>query len=215
MIRSACVSLSIVILATSRLGNAQGGFSERATGFGTRISLPVTWQLASDAELTSNREAALARMRSGSVQQLREMAASNENAPLFRAKDPATPSNSANMNVTISPQTTSAMFSEMTARDVGELVGELCRSFREQTQQTGGTGECLRHELVTLEGRRAVVIHQTFAIARAGLDNRRTVVLVPAPGLLFTLSISMRRTGFDAALPRAIMASLKFPADLK
>lgn len=215
MTRAACVSLTVLALAASSLGSAQGAFSERATGFGTRISLPVTWQLASDAELTSNREAALARMRSGTTRQLREMAASNENAPLFRAKDPAVPSSSANMNITVSPQMTSSTFSEMTTKDVGELVRDLCRTFRAQTQEMGGTGECLRHELVTLEGRRAVVIHQTAAVARAGLDNQRTVVLVPAPGLMFTLSISMRRNGVDAAIPRTIMASLRLPADLK
>jgi hypothetical protein len=215
MARVNCAFLSILILATSRLGSAQGGFSEHAVGFGTRISLPTAWQLASDAELTSNREAALARMRSGTVRQLREMAASNENAPIFRAKDPAKPSNSAAMNVTISPQMTSSSFSQMTARDVGELVGELCQAFRAQARQMSGTGECLRHEIVTLEGRRVIVVHQTATVVRAGLDNQRTVVLLPAPGLLFTLSISMHTTGFDPAIPRAIMASLKLPADLR
>lgn len=215
MTKAGCISFTILILATSASGHAQGGFAERATGFGTRISLPVTWQLASDAELTSNREAALKRMRDGTTRQLREMAASNENAPLFRAQDPAVPSNSANMNVTVSPQMTSATFSEMTAKDVGELVGELCRTFRAQAQKMGGRGECFRHELVTLEGRRVVVIHQTAAVPRAGVDNQRTVVLVPGPGLMFTLSISMRRNGYDPAVPRAIMASLKLPADLK
>lgn len=79
----------------------------------------------------------------------------------------------------------------------------------------GGTAECVRHELVTLENRKVVVIQQTTVVARAGLDNQRTVVLVPAPGLLFTLSISLRRKGFDPAIPRAITTSLKLPADLK
>jgi hypothetical protein len=142
------------------------------------------------------------------------MAANNENAILFRAYAPSRPANSGNLNVTVGDATQRDAFSEAAANDIAAIVRELCTMFEGQLRAAGGSGGCLSHELVTLEARGALVIHQSAQVPAAGLDNHRVVAMIPASGLLFTLSLSFERTVYDAGLVRALLASVRFPEGL-
>ena len=188
---------------------AQTSFREHSVGLGTRLSLPSSWVLDSEEQLVQLREHSLQSLRASNAQQLRELAAANENAIMFRAHDPALPANSANMNVTVVPAITPRAYGSLTSAELSSIVAAVCEPFLTQVREAGGTGGCTGHELVTLENRKVLVINQHATIERAGLDNRRTVALFPADGLLFTLSISLRKEDYDPALPRTILASVR------
>ncbi len=192
---------------------AQTSFRNHSVGLGTHISLPSSWTLDSEEQLMQLRERSLWSMRVSNVKQLREIAAANENAIMFRGHDPALPANSANMNVTIVPEVTVRLYDSLTSAELSSTVAAVCRPFLAQVQEAGGTASCTRHELITLENRKVLIIHQHVAVGRVGLDNRRTVALFPADGLLFTLSISLRRESYDSALPRTILASVRLPTN--
>jgi len=190
----------------------QGGFREHAVGFGIRISLPATWDLVPDSELTRGRQLTLEQMKASGVQELRQIAANSQNAPLFRAHDRRVRANSANLNVTVAPDNERSSFETLATSEIAGLVAELYRIFEAQVSDAGGSAKCLSHEIVTVEKRKVLVIQQEAKVPTAGLANRRTVVLLPARGLLFTLSISLTRADYDPATSRAIVASIRLPS---
>lgn len=199
-----------VALSLPAHAEAQGGFEEHQVGFGVRLALPRSWRLDSESELSAGRERTLDRMKVSTVKELRDIAASNANTLVFRARDQDVRGNVANMNVTVGSNTKES-FTVLTRAQVDAMVDGLCRVFAKQTTDMRGTGKCLDHELVTLANRKVLVLHQEANVPAAGIDNRRTVVMIPADGLLFTLSISLKRADYDPAVVRAIMASVKLP----
>lgn len=194
------------------LSPAQVGFREHNAGFGIVISLPASWHADSAAQLSALRERTLEHMRGSGIEQLREFAAQNENALLFRARDEKERTNSVNMNVTVGPDLTRSAFASANAAEIERLVSTVCSGFVAQAREVGGTARCLRHEVITIQNRKALMIVQEALIPRAGMDNRRTVVMLPSEGLLFTLSISLARSAADPGVSRAIIASIKLPA---
>jgi hypothetical protein len=205
---------ALLVASIPSLATAQGGFTSRSAGFGITVALPSSWELMSKAEVAATRERTIDGMRASGVAALRAFAASNENAPLFHARDTQRRANFSNMNVTVRPGVTRDLFAKLGPKDTDALVGELCQAFVAQTASMGGTGRCRRHETVTLEDRKVLVIYQEASVLRAGLENTRTVVMLPADGLLFTLSVSVHRADYDPAVVRAILGSVRFPATL-
>lgn len=194
--------------------SAQGGFREHKAGFGITLGLPASWIADSEQELTALREGSLSRMRSSSLQSLRDFAADNQNALLFRAWDPAFRTTSVSLNVTTATETRRDSYASASPSEIAELVQGLCEIFIPQVRDAGGSGKCLRHEVTTLEDRGALVIYQEAVVERLGLDNRRVVALLPSHGLLFTLSLSVGKSQFDPGVARAILASIRLPSEL-
>ena len=170
-----------------------------SAGFGITIGLPASWVPDSTARLSS------------AAGELRELAASNKNLLLFRARDSLASANSVSLNVTASPEMQRTAFASATPDEMEKMVKGLCDRFLSQLKDNGGSGRCLGHELSTLVGRKVLVIQQEAGIRSLGVENHRTVALFPADGLLFTLNYSVTKAQFDIEVARAVLASLQLP----
>jgi hypothetical protein len=179
----------------------QIGLRTHAAGFGITIGLPASWKADS------------AGMKSAGTSELRELAASNQNALLFRARDSLVPANTISLNVTASPDMQRTAFAGATPDEIDKMVKGLCDRFAAQVKENGGAGRCLDHEIRTLDGRKVLVIQQEAAIRNLGVENRRVVALFPSDGLLPTLNYSVAKAQFDTGVARAILASLQFKKD--
>lgn len=205
----ACLAASLILLPAQ--GWAQVGMRVHDVGFGISISLPATWAADTDAELAALREQSLRVMRGSDLEHLQEFARDNENALLFLATEEGASANSVSFNVTVGAAAEASAFNAASGDEVAAMVYYLCGLFEAEARELGGTGSCIRHEIRTLEDRAVLVIHQRFAVPSSGINNRRVVAMIPSDGLLFTLSISVAETDFNAGMVSTVLASLQMP----
>ena len=207
-----CCAIAAALAFTSPIVvSAQMEFTSHDVGYGISLALPSNWVVDSSAELAAVRRSSLEMMRRSSLQHLRDLAQTNTNTILFRAVDPANQRNSVGMNVTHDSTNHVTSFAEISEEEIAALVQSVCDSFKSEAGAYGGEGSCTGHELREIGGRIALLIHQRANIPAILLDNRRTVVMIPADGLLFTLHLSMDVSEYDAALARSLFASVTMP----
>ena len=182
-------------------------------GFGVSLSLPLSWTADSQADLSALRERSLDRMGGSSLQHLRDLAHDNSNALLFRATESANPRNSVSLNVTVDPEVLATWFDAADPAELAGMVEYICELFAGEAAESGGEANCTGHEVRTLEGRGVLVLSQRATIPAVGIDNRRVVAMIPAEGLLFTLSLSVGHADYDPGMVNALLASITIPSE--
>ena len=153
-------------------------------------------------------------MRGSDAQYLRERAAQSQNALIYRARDSQQRLNSMNVNVGVDATTQIDAFSAMNPEEVASIAAFVCDAFTTEMQSFGALAVCTRHEVVTLENRGVLVLHQEMTVPERGVDNRRMIALIPSDGMLFTLSMSVTRADYDGATLRTILASIDLPSGI-
>lgn len=204
------VILAAAMALASDESVAQPSLVRHEVGFGISVSLPASWVVDAPATLSAIRERTLQGMRESDRAELREIAGDAQDALVFAANDPARRTNSINMNVTLSPDMSANSVATSSAEERALTVSEVCGGMTKRLRELKGSGGCIRHEVQTVAGRQSLVIYQRVTIPSASLDYIRTVALVPGLGSLLTVGISLQAAENDEALPRVVLASLRF-----
>lgn len=213
--RSTSVGITVLfatILFTPTILAGQVAMTEHDVGFGISLSLPASWSADTQVELSMLREQSVDLMSGSALQSLREFARSNSNALLFRAIDSDDSRNSVTLNVTVGPESNAHSIDALTPDELTAVAKQLCDEFADQAAEAGGEGRCTEHEVRTLQGRGALILRQTAKIPALELDNRRVVAMIPAEGVLLTLTLSVGVDDYDPALVSALLASIKMPS---
>jgi hypothetical protein len=208
------ILFALMCVIATRYAPAQGGLRQHEVGFGITISLPGTWVAADDSALARASEWTREAMRGSPLKALRQVAAQNQNTVLFQAADSLQQWNSVNMNVTVDGATPTDAFSAASPEEVAAVAEYLCEQYDAHMRAYGMATTCTSHEVMTLENRGVLVVHQEMTMEDRGVDNRRTIALIPSHGMLFTLSLSVAKADYDSAEVRAILASVRLPAGI-
>lgn len=206
------LAFALAAFATHESAFAQTALVAHDLEYGVRLSLPGSWTLASARERSTTLQNAQRTLRSSGIAELREAAATTTWVPLLQAHNP---SQRGTATLVASPERTMKAdeFDTNPAGETARMIAEACQSFQAQMTGYGGTGTCLGHEVLSSNQRKALVLHHE-AVIPGRMDNRRTIMIIPAEGLLFTFSMSVRKETYDPAVARAVLASIVLPPEL-
>ena len=209
------VLLALALAAALAHGgaHAQTALVAHELGYGVRLSLPATWVLASARERAANLQGLRESLRTSGLKELREAVANTPVLALLQARGPGQPVSNAMLAVVPESTMEGDEFDNDKAGATAELVAATCESFKAQMAENGGSGTCLPHEILKSNRRTAVVLHQD-AVIPGRMNNRRTVMMIPAKGLFLTLSVSLPNESYDPALVRAILDSIVLPPEI-
>jgi hypothetical protein len=202
--------LVAVVLAPRYLAS-QAPLVEHPLVFDMKIALPAGW--ASDS--IPGLRALVDRFYDGSQplteERVQSLAADFQRTPLLRARNPQRQADQAIVVFTLIPGFHVREFEASAQELAGSLVASHCDANRGIVERAGGTMSCDRHEVREVGGRPSVVIFGAMKVDANGIDNHRTVVLMPVDGGLLSFTLSVHRTEADTTLAERVIDSIRGP----
>lgn len=205
-------ALLVALGLAPRLLWGQAPLVEHPLVFDMKIALPAGWTSDSIPGLQALVERLDDWSHAFTDERLQSLAADFQRTPLLRARNSERQTDQAIVTFALIPGFHAREF-ESRAQEMSEsLVASHCNAYRGIVERAGGTMSCDRYELRQVDGRQAVVIFGAMRVDANGIDNQRTVVLMPVDGGLFSFTISVHRTEKDTSLAERVISSIRGPA---
>lgn len=204
-------ALVAFVIAPHHLAS-QAPLVEHPLVFDMKISLPAGW--ISDSipglhELVARFSAWAPALTAERVQQL---SGDFQRVPLLRARNAQRLTDQAIVVFTLLPGFHVREFESGAREQSASLAASNCNAYHQIVEGAGGSFSCDRYELREVDGRPAVVVFSSMRIESSGIDNHRTVVLVPIDGGLLSFTFSVHRTETDTSLAERVISSIRTPA---
>lgn len=206
-----CVLLIGIALAPRPLPG-QAALVEHALVFDMKMSLPAGWTRATIPGLQELVDRMDEWTRELTEERVQTLAADFQRTPILRAWNPQRTSDQAIVTFRLLAGFHVHEFEASAQELAASLVSSHCEPSRAVIEQAGGTASCDRFELRQIGDWLAVVVYGSVRLEANGIDNRRTVVLMPVDGGLFSFVLSVHQSNADTSWREQVIGSIRGPA---